>query len=80
MPPKIARLAGLGAFGACAGFAALYALFVFVTRPSASSGLDSTQRFLTWFTVAGVILALLLIHIVIGRQLLVVAKGESRPV
>ena len=80
MPPKIARLAGLGAFAACAGFAALYLLLVFITRPTASSGLDGTLRFLSWFTVAGVILALLVVHVVIGRQLLTVARGESRPV
>jgi hypothetical protein len=80
MPPRIARLAALGAFGACAGFAAIYALFVFITRPGVSSGLDATQRFLCWFTVAGVILALLLVHLVVGRQLAAVARGESRPV
>ena len=80
MPPKLARLAGLGAFGAGAGVLALYALFVFVTRPTSSSGLDGTQRFLTWFTVAGVVLALALVHVVIGRQLLLLARGESRGV
>ncbi|MDB4885428.1 MAG: hypothetical protein JWN79_866 [Gemmatimonadetes bacterium] len=80
MPPRIARLAGFGAFAACAGFAALYALFVFITRPTGSSGMDGTLRFLSWFTVAGVVIALLVVHIVIGRQLLTVAKGESRPV
>jgi hypothetical protein len=80
MPPRIARLAGLGAFGACAGFAALYALFVFITRPSHSAGMDGTSRFLSWFTVAGVIIALALVHVVIGRQLFLLAKGESRPV
>jgi len=80
MPPKIARLAGLGAFGACAGFAALYALFLFITRPSHSAGLDGTQRFLSWFAVAGVLLAIALVHVALGRQLLALAKGESRPV
>ena len=80
MPPRIARLAGLGAFAACAGIAALYLLFVFLTRPTASSGLDATERFLTWFTVAGVVLALLGVHVLFGRQLLALAKGESRPV
>jgi hypothetical protein len=78
MPPKIARLAGLGALAACGGIAALYALFLFVTRPSPSSGLDSTERFLAWFTVAGVILALIAVHVVLGRQLLLLAKGEPQ--
>ena len=80
MPPKITRLAGFGAFAACGGFATLYVLFLFITRPAPSSGLDGTLRFLSWFTVAGVVLALALVHVVIGRQLLVVARGESRPV
>ena len=34
MPPRIAKLAGLGAFGACAGIAALYLLVLFGTRPN----------------------------------------------
>ena len=44
MPPKIAKLAGLGAFAACAGIAALFLLFVYGTRPTASSGMDGTLR------------------------------------
>ncbi len=77
MPPKIARLAGFGAFAACGGIALVYLLFVYITRPTASAGLDTTERFLAWFTVAGVLLALLGVHLVIGRQLLAVARGEA---
>ena len=80
MPPKIAKLAGLGALAACGGIAALYALFVFITRPEPTSGLDATQRFLAWFTVAGVILALIGVHVVLGRQLLALARGIPRRV
>lgn len=80
MPPKIARLAGFGAFAACGGIAALYALFVYVTRPSSFSGMDAPQRFVAWFAVAGVLLALLLVHLVIGRQLLALARGTPRRV
>jgi hypothetical protein len=76
MPPKIAKLAGLGAFAACAGIAALYLLFVYATRPAESAGMDGTSRFLAWFTVAGVLLALLLVHVLIGRQLIALARGE----
>ncbi|MEP6729556.1 MAG: hypothetical protein ABJE10_02905 [bacterium] len=79
MPPKIAKLAGFGALAACGGIAAIYALFVFITRPVPSAGLDPTLRFLSWFTVAGVILALIGVHLVLGRQLLLLAKGEARP-
>ena len=80
MPPKIARLAGLGAFAACGGIALIYLLFLFITRPTPWSGLDGTQRFLAWLSVAGVILALLGVHVMIGRQLLAVARGERRGV
>lgn len=80
MPPKIARLAGLGAYAVCAGLVALYLLFVFITLPTASAGLDGTSRFLSLFTVAGAILAVIAVHVVVAPQLLTVARGESRPV
>ena len=78
MPPKIARLAGMGAFGACAAIAALFALFVYITRPTGSSGLDSSERFVAWFAVAGVLFALAVVHVAIGRQLMALARGESQ--
>jgi hypothetical protein len=78
MPPRIARLAGLGAFAACGGIAMLYALFVYLTRPGPTAGMDGTSRIIAWLSVAGVLLALLLVHLVIGRQLLALAKGEPR--
>ena len=40
-----------------------------------SSGLDGTERFLAWLGVAGVLLALVAVHIVMGRRLLAVARG-----
>ena len=80
MPPKLARLAGLGAFAAAGGLALVFLLFVFITRPGPFAGLDATQRFIAWLSVAGVILALLGVHLVIGRQLLALARGEPRPV
>ena len=76
MPPKIAKLVGLGAFAACGGIAALYALFVYGTRPATSAGMDSTSRFIAWFTVAGVLLALLGVHVLLGRRLLALARDE----
>lgn len=76
MPPRIARLAGLGAFAAAGGIALLYLLFLFATRPTAGSGLDGTERFIAWFTVAGVIVALIAVHVVIGRQLLEIGKTK----
>ena len=78
MPPRIAKLAGLGAFAACGGIAALFLLFVFITRPTVFAGMDSTLRFIAWFSVAGVLLALLGVQVVFGRQLIALSRGESR--
>lgn len=78
MPPRIAKLAGLGAFTACAGIAAVFLLFIYGTRPTASSGMDGTLRFLSWLSVAGVLLALIGVHFLLGRRLLALARGEPR--
>ena len=80
MSPRFARLVGLGAFAACGGIAALYAIFLFVTRPGPTSGMDATSRFIAWLSVAGVLMALLGVHVVLGRQLFALARGEPRPV
>ena len=79
MPSRIAKLAGLGAFAACGALVALFALFVFITRPGPSSGMDPTSRFLAWLSVAGVMLALLGVHVLFGRRLLALARGEPEP-
>jgi hypothetical protein len=80
MSPRIARLAGFGAFAACGGIALLYVFFLVITRPAPTSGMDGTQRFLAWLSVAGVLLALLGLHLLIGRQLIAMARGEAQPV
>lgn len=79
MPPRIARLAGLGAFAVSVVLLVLAALFVVWTWPANSSGLDGTERFLSWFGVAGVLLALMGVHIVIGRRLLAAGRGTPQP-
>lgn len=79
MPPKIARLAGLGAFAVSAVLFALIVLFIIWTWPHNSSGLDGTERFLSWFGVGGVLLALIAVHVVLGRRLLAVARGTPQP-
>lgn len=77
MPPKIAKLAGLGAFGASAGLLALYLGLIFLTRPVARGGIDSINSAVTWIALGGLILALIVVHIAIGKQLLLLAKGEG---
>jgi hypothetical protein len=47
---------------------------------SAPSSANSTLRFIAWLSVAGVILALLGVHVLLGRGLLAIARGERRGV
>ena len=80
MPPKLAKLAGLGAFGACAGLLGLFLLLVFLTLPRATGGIDGTNAAVAWISLAGVFLGLIIVHVVIGRQLLRFARGERRTI
>lgn len=56
---------------------ALYALIVFISRPGRLSGIDSTNAIVAWIAVGGLILALMLVHVLIGKQLLRLAKGAN---
>lgn len=75
MPPKIARLAGLGAYGACAGMLALFALIIFFTRHTATGGLMPALSYLTWLSLAIVFAALIAAHIAIGKQLMHIGRN-----
>ncbi|MFI5227584.1 MAG: hypothetical protein ACHQWU_00860 [Gemmatimonadales bacterium] len=75
MPPKIARLAGLGAVGACAAFVALFLLVAWVSRHTATGGILPVQSVVTWISVGLVVLALIIVHVAIGKQLLYLGKG-----
>jgi hypothetical protein len=77
MPPKIAKLAGLGAFGACAALVAVYLLLVLITRPSSRGGIDSINAAVAWISLGGLIFALIAVHVAIGKQLLKLAKGAN---
>jgi hypothetical protein len=77
MPPKYAKLAGLGAFGAGAGLLALFALLVFLTRPARLGGIDITNAIVTWISLGGLFVALILVHVLIGKRLLLLAKGQD---
>lgn len=78
MPPRIARLAGLGAFAACGGLALLFLLLVYVTRPNPRGGIDTTNAIVTWISLAGVFAALIGAHVLIGRRLLAMSKGTAQ--
>ena len=80
MPKNFAKLAGLGAFGACAGFVALFALVAYVSRHTATGGMMPILSFVTWISVGLVVVALIAVHVSIGKQLLSIDRGESRGV
>ena len=80
MPPKYARLAGLGAFGACAGFVALYLYVSYLARHTPKGGMMPVLSVVTWISVGLVVLALIGLHVVLGKQLLSLARGGARPV
>ena len=80
MPKKFAKLAGLGAFGACVGFVALFGLVVYVSRHTSTGGMMPILSMVTWISVGLVVIALIAVHVAIGKQLLSVDRGESRGV
>jgi hypothetical protein len=77
MPPKMARLAALGAFAAAAGLALLFLLLAYVSRPTPRGGIDSVNAIVTWISLGGMFAALIGAHVLIGRRLLQMAKGAQ---
>jgi hypothetical protein len=75
MPPKIAKLAGLGAYAACAGLLALFVLLIFLTRSVPQGGLPPALAYLTWLSLAVVFACLIAAHVAIGKQLLHIGRG-----
>jgi len=80
MPPKIAKLAGLGAFGACAGFIALFAYVAFISRHTQTGGMMPALSAVSWISIGLVVLALIGVHILLGKRLLLLAQGAPRNV
>lgn len=80
MPPKIARLAGLGAYGACALFLALYAFVAYISRHTPTGGMMPALSAVVWISLGLVVLALIALHVVLGRQLMWLAEGKPRSV
>ena len=78
MSPRIAKLAGLGAFAASGGLLLVYLGLVYLTRPTSRGGIDSINAVVTWISLGGVFLALIGAHVLIGRRLLELADGARR--
>jgi hypothetical protein len=79
MPQSLTRLLGLGAYGACAGIAALYLLVAFASRHTLTGGIDTTESYVVWIALGGLTLGLLIAHHVVGKQLLILAREGDRP-
>lgn len=77
MPPRIAKLAGLGAFGASAGLLALFLFLVFISRPTPLHGIDATNAAVAWISLGGLFAALIGVHVLIGKRLLLLSKGAD---
>ena len=75
MPPKLARIAGLGAFAACGAFLLLFVLLAYASRNTPTGGMMPVLSWVTWLSVALVIIALVAVHVYLGRQLLKLARG-----
>lgn len=73
------RIAGLGAFGVCVVLLAIWALVIRITIPgpgAVGGGIDITEATVTWVSVGLVILALVAVHVIYGRKLLAMSRGE----
>lgn len=79
MPPKIAKLAGLGAFGACAGLLALYVGMILITRPLARGGIDTINAAVAWISLGGLVAALVVVHVALGKELIRLSRGGRHP-
>ena len=76
---NVPRLLGLGALGVPLGVLLIYAAILWASWPSKSSGMDPTTRFVAWFAVGGLLFAVVLLHVIIGKMLLT-AKPEGQPI
>jgi hypothetical protein len=75
MPPRIAKLAAYGAFGAVGLFVAIFALVAYAATPRAGGGIDGTQAAVAYISVGLAVLALIGVHVVVARELFAVARG-----
>jgi len=78
MPPRIAKLIALGAFGAVLLFVAIFALVAWAVIPRPTGGIDGIEATVTWISVGLAILAVIGVHVLVGRGLLAFARGVRR--
>lgn len=79
MPKLVARLLGIGAYLAGAVLLAVFALVAYSSRKTFTGGLDATTSHVTWLSLGGVILGLVIVAHVLGRQLLLIGRKGDVP-
>jgi hypothetical protein len=75
---QFSRLAALGAVGVSLGAIALYLLVGFISRPTGTGGMDSTQSVVVWISLAIPIIAIVVVHLVYAKVLLDESKRAPR--
>lgn len=75
MSAKYAKLLGLGAFAACAGFIAFFGLIDWISRHTSTGGIMPVLSVVTWIALTLVLVSLIIVHVAIGRQLLYLGDG-----
>jgi len=75
MPPKIARLAGLGALAASGAFVALFAYVAYISRHTATGGMMPALSAVSWISIGLVVVALIAVHVAISKRLLYLGRG-----
>ena len=78
MPPRIAKLIAVGAFGAILLFVAIFGLIAWAAIPNRTGGIDGIEATVTWISVGLAILAVIGVHVLVGRGLLAFARGVRR--
>jgi hypothetical protein len=64
------RVAALGALGVCFGVALAFALFVYISRPTPSTGgFAEGMGPVTWISVGTIVVAVIAVHLVFALQL-----------
>ena len=76
MPPRMAKFAALGAFGAVALFIFIFVVIAIAAAPRRTGGIDTIQAVVTWISVGIAVLGLIGAHIVLARGLLAYSRGR----
>jgi hypothetical protein len=65
----------LGVLAACGAFIALFAYVAYISRHTTTGGMMPALSAVSWISLGLVVLALIAVHVAIGRQLLYVGRG-----